>query len=323
MDTYEDVIATFMHSALPALQVDKNINFEAVAAEVFGSKQRRQGPMPSPEVQVAIRGYIRDRDVLTFFIPWSGSKIQVGGKVDVLEFMAIKHLACLRESLARLGKKCEFHFRLEDATDFYLCPGREKEIKKYTSTMYKLIYYVLNGYAKFESDYVNLAELVSVANKYATVFKAYLKGEAGVEALAGIGWLGVIPKEQQEYYYTAYRNFYPNADHQQMLAEYFGITLARKKLAMTCLPEDEHIQISFTRPVPSTPVGRNRLYYRTIPERYTCKHRAPWVGQGYFLIDEEGNCCPKYVDDDTDMERLTDTTLMFDNIEIHSPYMLK
>lgn len=325
MDTYEEVISTFMHTSLPALKVNESIHFESVVGEVFGSKQRRQGPMPSPEVQVVIRDYVRNNKVLNFFIPWSGSKIREGSKLDVLEFMAIKHLACLKESLLRLGVESQFYFRLEDTTDFFLCPGREEEVKQYTHTMFHLTAKVLGGQGRIESDFAPKFDIVkSLADECASAFEKYLRGEVGVEVLQRMSWAGEIPQEQRDYYYTAYKEFYPDQDHVRLLAEYFAITLARKVMHFDCLPDDPTIQISFTRPVPGTPMGRNRLYYRTIPERYTCKHRAPWVGDGYFLIDDETNtCCPKYIDRDTDMSRLVDSTLNFNGIEIHAPYMLK
>ena len=323
MNTYEEVISTFIHSALPVLKVSDCVHFESVVAEVIGSKKRRQGPMPSPEVQVAIRDYIRSNKELNFFIPWSGSKTREGSKVDVLDLMAIKHLACLKESLAKLGVHSRFHFRLEDITDYYLCPGRENDVVEYCNTMEGLTRLILNGEPVYESSKIELPLLKAKADGYADVFYSYLTGGCQVDTLKSIGWQGEIPQEQRDYYYTAYKEFYPGQDHARLLAEYFAVTLARNVMGMHCLPNVPVIQISFTRPVPKTPTGRNRLYYRTIPEQYTCKHSAPWVRDGYFEIHEDNTCCPKYIDRDTDLSQLIDTTLDFDGVKIHAPYILK
>lgn len=65
--SYESIVDQFLYAELPIMKVDPCVRFEAIAAEVFGSKQRRYGPMPSPEVQVSIRDIIRksgDRIIL-------------------------------------------------------------------------------------------------------------------------------------------------------------------------------------------------------------------------------------------------------------------
>lgn len=51
MTTYSELIETFMHLQAP-LSTNQTVRFEAIVAAVFGTKQRRFGPMPSPEIQV-------------------------------------------------------------------------------------------------------------------------------------------------------------------------------------------------------------------------------------------------------------------------------
>jgi len=44
---------------------------------------------------------------------------------------------------------------------------------------------------------------------------------------------------------------------------------------------EKYLNLSFT----GSPFGRERrIFYRTIPERYTNNHKAPWIGKGYLRI---------------------------------------
>lgn len=300
---YEDLIAQFVHSELPALPVSPEIRLDAIAAEVFGSKQRRQGPLPSIERQYDIRQVLSlPGDSITFLVPWAASKQEDGAPLDVAELMALRQLQCLRDGLARFGKRAEFVLRVEDLTDQILfgarrgvpCP-RKEQINDYVVNLTALIRFVLGDSAMIyeESFLVDFDAFSLAADHYIPVFYKYLRGNASVESLRDIGWSGEIPIQQRKYYLDTYRELYPDREHNFELARYFATTLARVKLGATAAPERPHLQISFAHPVPGSPVANRRLYYRTIPERYTNAHRAPWMSRGYFRIDEKNDCCPR------------------------------
>ena len=57
--TYGDIVLRFFYEAVPTLPVPAEVKFEAISASVFGTKQRRMGPLAPPEVQVGVRDAIR------------------------------------------------------------------------------------------------------------------------------------------------------------------------------------------------------------------------------------------------------------------------
>lgn len=315
---YLDLIKQFLFQELPIIPVEKELQFEAVSAEVFGTKQRRLGPMPSPEQQTVIRQVIRDNEVLQLFVPWACSK-QWDHQLDVAEFYALKQLRCLQESLARLGKLTIFTFRVENLTDQWLF-GSETlpKIQAYKESLSRLIELMLpNSNIRMENSATTFTDFKDVAGFFVPVFYRYLKGETTVDTLAQIGWKGDIPPCQQKYYLDAYQVFYPGEDHLMILARYFAATLARINLKADCLPKGDCLQISFTRPVPGYQAWK-RLYYRTIPERYTHCHQAPWIAKGHFCIDEQNNVVPKL----GQPEGLVPGTLNFGGVNIQADYLL-
>ena len=110
------------------------------------------------------------------------------------------------------------------------------------------------------------------------------------KALNTVGWLGIIPKEQREFYYNCYRRLYDIEDltvARTKLAQYFAGSLARHKLGGLGTEKDwEHsfIQLNFSPPVPGDPFANNRVFYRTIPTCFTRDHMPPWRSKGYYRI---------------------------------------
>src|SRR5579872_1010541 len=89
---YSDIINRFLLEEFPSLPSSETVKFEAISRAVFGTKQRRSGPMPPPEVQVPIREILRTQNPIRFFLPW-GSRKQVDGQgMDLLEVSAVKQL---------------------------------------------------------------------------------------------------------------------------------------------------------------------------------------------------------------------------------------
>lgn len=321
---YEDLIQQFMFQSLPTLPVGASVKFEAIVAQVFGTKQRRFGPMPLPETQVAIRDVIRQSgDHIVFFLPWGASKQDDGADLDVAEFMAVKQLRCLSDELARLGVKSTFYFRMEDLTDRYLFgDGRFDQIMKYMADFRHLVYASgIKAEVRQESWYTHKNDFDEYAKSFQPVFHEYLLGKARVSALKDIGWVGDIPQEQRDYYYTAYRSLYPDSDERFEASKYFAATLARVKLHATCAPSgpEPHLLIAFTHPVPGNPVNKPRLYFRTIPERYTNTHKSPWLAKAYFEIEDgTGHVTPRFGRPD----RLQDCVTDIGGVTVRTDYVL-
>jgi hypothetical protein len=294
--TYGDAILQFFYQEFPELPAAPEVRFEAVSAEVFGTKQRRLGPMPPPEAQVAVRDVLRASPALVrFFVPWGSRKQADGRPLDVLEFCALKQLRCLKDGLARYGLASDFTFRLEDLTDRYLFgeAGRDQQAE-YVRDFHVLARAILPGAdVRLESRRVAGDDFFAHAERVAPVFNRYLLGETGPETLAAIGWQGDIPKAQSQFYLDAYRALWPGREPVWELARYFAATSARFALGAAGLPGTPYVCVSFTHPVPGNPVARPRVYYRTVPARYTHLHRAAWLGLGYLEVADDGTCTPK------------------------------
>lgn len=312
--TYEDIIAQTVFQEFPSgVKVSGDVKFEALAAEIIGTKQRRFGPMPSPETQVRIRDVIRQthddgRKFYMFFVPWGGAKQTKGAALDITEFYALKQLRCLQTAVERMtGKTCGFRFRVEDFTRQYL-RGDDWDVqcREYLVKLNKLAKFMLGGEGGHMADAIPESHHVSCyqefsgrASSYRPAFFDYLNNpsEANFKRIQYFGWKGTIPQEQKEYYYRTYQKLYPRSSPVQELAKYFSATLARVNLRATCVPDIPHVSISFNHPIPGDPLPRARTHYRTIPERFTRVHQSPWRSEGYFQIDEQNGCTPKFVDD--------------------------
>jgi len=319
---FNDLIMRFMYEQIPLPEVAEEIRFEAVSSEIFGTKQRRFGPLPSPEVQVEIRNVIRKSSsrMLHFFTPWA-SKQQKDHHLDVAEFVAIKQLRCLQEGLRRYGYDARFTFRMEDNTDLFIFgKEREAQIMRYANTFGKLVKAILpNSEPRQESWEVPFVDFNAMACAYVETFYKYLKGEASQETLANIGWIGNIPFEQREYYLRQYRYFYPGKDHLLELARYFSATLARVKSRATCVPQGDHICLAFTHPIPGNPVNKTRLYYRSIPERWTHTHKSPWLAKGIFRVGDT-DVTPRFYDNEP---KLIKNTIEFAGVSIEADYIVE
>ncbi len=298
--TYGDAVLQFFYETVPAATpASAEVRFEAVSAEVFGTKQRRFGPMPAPEAQVAVRDVLRHNSgVVEFFTPWGASKQQERAGIDVLEFSALKQLLCLRESLRRYDVLGMFSFRLEDLTDRFLFgDARLKQIEDYCEDFAVLAQAVLPGSRLLpESLFTTWEAFRDAGESYAPAFYKVLTGRAEVESLREIGWAGDLPAAQRDYYYAAYRKLYPEADHARVLARYFAATLARTKLKATGRPLEPHVTVCFNHPIPGHPGKDARVFYRTIPERHTHQHKSPWMATGYLEVTAEGKCSPRFAD---------------------------
>jgi hypothetical protein len=322
---YGNLITQFVYSQFP-FAVPAGDRFEVISNTVFGSKQRRFGPMPSPEVQTSIRDVLRrSGDDLHFFSPWGSRKQADDQGLDVLELMALKQLRCLKEELGVMGVQATFHFRLEDLTDRWLFgDGTFNQSMTYIDNFMRLARQVLGGaHIALESMSTAWPAFQSLAAEYAPVFYKVLRGEAEIGELHRLGWAGNLPPRQRDYYASAYKSYWPNGekDIEWEMAKYFAATLARIRLNATGAPTQDHLLIAFTHPVPDNPVSKNRLYYRTIPQRFTNNHRSPWIGRGYLQIGDDNSVTPKSagMNDVLDFQPYTITV---GDAKVEAPYVL-
>jgi hypothetical protein len=323
---YGSVIERFLMRELPELKTNASATFEYLSQEVIGTKQRRNGPLPSPESQVDLRTYLRENKKLQFFIPWGCSK-QDGGPPDILEVLAIQDLKNLEEAVRRCGWSAEFTFRFEDLTDAVLFPARDPSVmSSYYAAMASLM---SNASMRplAESSCVRRERFQADVDDYKG---AMLDAMAAVEVedrrsiLRDIGWQGGLPQVQVAHYLKLYRKWYPNEDALAVLARYFTCALVRRKLDATCVPRAPHLTISYANPVPGNPCGNRRLYYRTLKASWTHHHVAPWLGRGYLQISEndagDQEVTPKVA---FGTERLQDNIVSIDGHQFSMPYEVR
>ena len=288
---YQTIVEQFVYTELPSVQVSDCAKFEALVSAIFGTKQRRYGPLPVPEVQVLIRDVIRrSDDTIRFLVPWGASKQHPDAKIDVLELMAVRQLQCLAEDLARFGKRAQFTFRVEDFTDRILFGDtRQEQISNYSYGMAQLVDHILpSAIMLFESTLMRWADFSAAVEHCAPQFYEYFTGKT---TSVPVGWKGTMPPEQVAYYMQAYAKFYPSQDHLMILSRYFAASMIRGEHNGTGKPNGPHLQICFSKPVPGNPFASNRLYFRTLPERMTHQHHAPWLADGFLQIDDATNEC--------------------------------
>ena len=296
---YSDLIEQALYAAVPYSNADKKVRFEAIVAEIIGTKQRRFGPMPSPEVQVGIREVVRQSgDHIRFFLPWACRKQDANKKFDLLEFYALKQLLCLREGLKRMGVESKFYFRLEDLTDLWLF-NADTGVNEYARAFDGVVSKMLPGsIVNLESDFTSYTLWHDKATEYKQEFLQYFAHGREPDLP---GWQP-MPPEQLQYYRDLNQKLYPQANAAEKMADYFAAVLARKTLNAVGHPSGPFIFITFAHPVPGNPIQPNRLFYRTLPERFTNKHVSPWMTSGYFRIKDMTNeVCPRFVEEGVDV----------------------
>lgn len=291
---YDDLIQQFLYAEVPVGDFDAVTRFEAISKEVMGTKQRRSGPLPSPEEQVAIREIIKREGPLIFFVPWASRKQVDGMGFDILDFMALRQLRCLQQNLASYGRQSKFYFRLDDLTDIWLFGEESRaQIDDYGSTFCNLAYTILDNVSvRRESAFVSESEFRLRAEAHTIRFYDYLTSPSPT-ALEDIGWRGTIPRAQMDYYTKAYKVLYPDKDVNEQMSRYFAATLTRVQTTASADPNDPYIKIAFMNPVPGSPINVPQVFYRSIPERYTHQHRAPWLGKGYLRISDDNEVQPR------------------------------
>lgn len=326
--TYSALIASYLQSQIP-YSSSPSVQFEAISSIIIGSKQRRMGPIPAPEVQVAIRDIIRQSGKeIHFFIPWGSRKQAVGQTVDVMEVMALYQLKGLQSELKEQGITSHFHFRIEDMTDYWLFQNREcKEVHQYAEDFRKLVYGILgpNNSPLLESQLVDKPQYFRTAETNMAVFQRFLLQTRDLDSIRAIGWKGDIPQEQVDHYIGAYKGFWddkPEKFYLIELARYFASSLTRVHLDATAFPKVPFINLAFHKAVPGSPMSPNRLFLRSLPQRCTNTNRSPWLAKGYFVIKEDNETCPKSAAHYETLDFQPNVTEMF-GVKVQTDYLLQ
>jgi hypothetical protein len=330
MTDYANLIESFLSGAIPEVgDIEPEARFEAIVAEVWGSKQRRFGPLPTPERQVVVREVVRHSlpsGSIPFFIPWGASKERPGAPLDILEVMAVAQLGCLNAALKRFGIEAIFTVRIDDLTDQWLL-GREQQrmdqIADYTRKLRALLVAALPGVKVMtESSMATYCAFDNAAAELVPMFEGYLRAEADITALEGVGWKGAIAPPTIEHYKRVMAARYPGDDAIHHTARYFAGTMARVKVKATAAAyQHSALHLSFMHPLPADGTNKPRLHYRTIPERHTHRHFAPYNATGYVEITEGGTVTPKFHTPDV-VGRLVPGTVQFGGVEVAAPYLL-
>lgn len=317
---YQDSVRRYFVQEMPALNRTSEDTLEVVFDLMLATKQNRNGPKPNPEAQVNMRHIIREaikaNSAIPILIPWGSRKPDTRRIIDVAELQALKAIQCLHTSIQRFHPQgLDVRMRIEDATGFYMFQneggGLRAHSERYSGDLVKLIEIMdMDGFVDpfRESEHVDEASLFRVSNNYAEVLCMYLEeseyavsnghdpSKKALKILTDIGFKGVIPYEQREYYRNYYQKKYPHLSAKEtnwMLAQYLASAMARRELSIIGTKESWNgfIKLSFINPVPGAPPD-GALYYRTIPERYSRNHLAPWRGHGYLRISESGDATP-------------------------------
>lgn len=292
-DPYLHLVANAAEMAFPgSSRTEPCAVFEAVANEIIGTKQQRYGPYPNPEHLVSIRSVIRlaiaRNERIPVLIPWGGSK-QGSTGIDVGELFALRQVLSIIERVkAHYPIGMDVRIRIEDLTDHLLfqnVPGYAEKTKTYSAKFARL--------AQILSDGSITPIRESQLGEFHVFLKEMLKIQPVLEAvrprvLEQIEWSGTLRDIQIEHYRRIYANFYPaltEKERNAMIARYFAVAKVRRLLNATGFFDSEPVPLvlSFTAPIPGQSVA-NRVFLRSLPERFQNSHRAPWIGRGYYRI---------------------------------------
>lgn len=311
---YGDQIIRYFSKEIPTvIQPSKKDLLEILTDILIGTKETRYGVIPPPEHLVVIRDVIRKavetEKPIPILIPFGGIKANKTGEIDVAEFSAIKRLVTLDQCIRTYYPMgTHMNVRIEDINALWLY-GQEsrKAILRYSADLFNLIRIMRAGafieplresYMMKEDNYEEWASRVEgpmLRYLLDTDGKPDEFGKGGAfEVLKSIGWNGIVPVEQRDFYIDRYARLYPGREKREyieMMAKYFAGSKARYDLDANGAPvKGGSIQLNFTQPVPGAPANmfNNTLYYRTVPMSEARTHMPAWRSKGYFKINSQG-----------------------------------
>lgn len=351
-DPYVGYINRFFQTEFPTTaEISKPDMLEALTTVIINTNNIRFGPKPSIEGQAAIREVLRNHialgEPIPILIPWGGRKTLANRGVDVAEAVALKQLNCLQLSVKKYySPGLTINIRIEDTGALYLYQGEgpegEAAVERYSSEFQKLVRVLNLSFINpvRESTLMTTEEYFRVSNEILEPMFGFIAETNAMEVphsknyekLLTLGWKGLIPMEQREYYWKRYSTQHPGLstyDATYKLSQYFAGSLARYKLGGTAAPKainGKYIRLMFVPPVPGAPpsLASRDISYRTIPEKISRNHMPAWRSKGYFKITEEA-AEPRLASFHEDLYLNTRTTTLSragEEVTIQTDYLL-
>ena len=318
---YASMIEQFFTERFPGVNVKTNTdNLDAVTNAIIGSGQIRYGSYPSPESLVAIRSVIRESleqdKPIPIVVPFGSRKTIIEEPLDIAEVAALKQLTGVQERVSKFYHRgVQINIRIEDLSGNYLFvkdgQASRDAVKLYTTRLTNLIY-ALN--LKFiqptpESTMCSEDHYFKECNIFFSHMRDYLRVTSGLieyryantapyKIIAEMGWKGMVPETQRNYYYDRYRALQPDItvpEQIEKLAHYLTASWARYRNRMSgaSVGWTNYISLTFCPAVPGTPTGMfdRYVYYRTLPLCFAQSHMPPWRCKGYLKLN--GSVKPK------------------------------
>lgn len=321
-EPYGDLITNYFNSKFPTIVKKTNCDLVEILSQlIIGTKEVRYGSLPNPEHLVNIRKiisyHIDNENPIPVLVPWGSIKSDFSGMIDIAEISAIRKIIQLAKDVKEIYfPGLEIRLRLEDTSGYSLfsLEANQEVIKQSTELYVKSMRSLINILEA--SDVITIVEESKMI--YSSLFEAdvnailptmiqYLtESESFIdiedfkpENLTSFrtlkyshNWKGVIPREQRNHYYEAYKKLYPNWNEQLLinrLALYLTGSLVRHKLDMTgslSKWNNLFLQLSFVPPIKGLPYGYNHnyIYYRTLSLSQARTHMPPWRAKGYLKI---------------------------------------
>lgn len=282
----------------------------------LGSGKLRFGPLPNPERQNRMRKVIETavmhQEPIPVLVGWGSCKLasyDLDGVLDVSEIEALRQITFLKERIQGIYPPgIEVRIRVEDTGALWLFGEKFRPaINAYAQQFGQLI--EILGLRSFiapvnESGLMQENEYFVLSQKLTDLFLSYLQTSDlfGIEdpssqevfkGLLQVGWTGVIPLEQRNYYRGLYEHLYPSETgilHTIRMAKYFAGALARYILDGVGIKpewkESGYLKLAFTPPVPGSPMGQTEVTYRvSLSSR---NQIPPWRGIGFIKVTESG-----------------------------------
>jgi hypothetical protein len=309
-DAYSDAIRLYLMREFPALVTpDKADLVELLTDAIVATGQVRNGPKPSPETLVNLRGkilvYSSDARPLPFVAVWGSEKPDWSG-IDIAELGALKTLKCLNERVQKhYPPGVAINIRLEDASAPHLFFDNKEQARQgaqlYCTALEKLNHILETDHfirPIRESSLTTEEKFNAEADKYLPAFNAvvsYPDNPDNQKQIQSYGWRGGWNRAQVEAVVSGtYLKLYPEADRKQRehrLARCLAATLARVKLGLTAANSDWNewgwMTLSFVNPTPTDRSRTDRIFYKTMPSSITSNHIPPWRAKGYLKVKGE------------------------------------
>lgn len=279
---------------------------------MLGTQQLRYGSRPGSDAEETMkRGiahFMENGLPINVCVPWGSEKPDLSRSCDITELMAFRQLETVNETVKQVYEPgLSALMRVEDHTGttlFDFEPSYQQSSQKYCTDLrnlgdilglsfldFHLESEVLGTRASdFDSKFQAIwPKFCAYLNDSDEVFESEWEALSAYQTLKSLGWIGLIPKTQRDYYKAYYERTYPTWSKlrvNEYLAKYFAQALVRYEFGLTGKRTVHDIKLHFYKSVPGTSkvLERQSIYYRTMPLRFTDEHIPPWRAIGYVQI---------------------------------------